>query len=142
MTTLRPARTLTVAIEAPADAVYAYVADARHLPEWAHGLGSAPVPEGGGIWRMETPAGPVRVRFAPHNPFGVLDHVVTPVTGDWSVDVPFRVVPNGPGCEVLLTLFQQPGMSDAQLAADEALVRADLERLKRVMEAHTAGGAE
>lgn len=36
--------------------------------------------------------------------------------------------------EVLLTLFQQPGMSDAQYAADAALVQADLARLKHALE--------
>jgi len=34
----------------------------------------------------------------------------------------------------MLTVFQQPGMSDAQFAADTALVQADLERLKHALE--------
>jgi len=78
----------------------------------------------------------MRVEFVPANPFGVVDHWVTPLAGDGSVvDVPLRVVPNGVGSEVLLTLFQQPGMSDDQYAADAALVQDDLERLKRIVEA-------
>ena len=77
----------------------------------------------------------MRVDFVPANPYGVVDHWVALLTGDGPVvDVPLRVVPNGAGSEVLLTLFQQPGMSDDQFAADEVLVREDLDRLKRVLE--------
>jgi hypothetical protein len=77
----------------------------------------------------------MRVVFAPANDFGVVDHVVTPLTGEGpAVDVPLRVVPNGTGSEVMLTVFRQPGMSDAQYAADTALVHADLERLKDALE--------
>ena len=77
----------------------------------------------------------MRVVFAPANGFGVVDHVVTPLEGgDPAADVPLRVVANGTGSEVMLTVFQQPGMSDAQYAADTALVQADLERLKNALE--------
>jgi hypothetical protein len=77
----------------------------------------------------------MRVVFAPRNDFGVVDHVVYALTGgDPVADVPLRVVPNGSGSEVMLTVFQQPDMSDAQYAADCALVQADLERLKRAVE--------
>ena len=111
------------------------MADPRRLPEWATGLGSTPTPLPDGAWRVETPAGPMRVVFAPANEFGVVDHVVYALTGgDPVADVPLRVVPNGAGSEVMLTVFQQPGMSDAQYAADTALVQADLERLKRAVE--------
>jgi hypothetical protein len=130
----RRARTLSVSIAAPAADVYAFIADPRRLPEWAIGLGSAPAPLPDGAWRVETPVGPMRVVFAPANDFGVVDHVVTPLTGGDPVDVPLRVVPNGNGSEVMLTVFQQPGMSDAQYAADTALVQADLERLKNALE--------
>ena len=138
MSQLRPARTLSVSIAAPAGTVYAFVADPRKLPLWATGLGAAPAPLDDGAWRVETPVGPMRVAFAPRNDFGVVDHVVTPLAGGGpAVDVPLRVVPNGSGSEVLLTLFRQPGMSDEQYATDAATVRADLQRLKRVLEGGT-----
>ena len=115
--------------------VYAFIADPRRLPEWATGLGTTPTPLPDGGWRVETQAGPMRVEFAGKNELGVVDHVVYPLTGgDAVADVPLRVVPNGAGSEVMLTVFQQPGMSDAQYASDCALVQADLERLKRALE--------
>jgi carbon monoxide dehydrogenase subunit G len=132
---IRPARTVSISIAAPAADVYAFVADPRNLPQWASGLGSTPTPLPDGTWRVETPTGPMRVAFAPKNKFGIVDHVVTPLTGGGpAVDVPLRVIANGNGSEVMLTLFQQPGMSDAQHAADAELVQADLARLKQALE--------
>jgi hypothetical protein len=132
---LRPARTLSISIALPATVVYAFVSDPRHLPLWATGLGDNPTPLPDGAWRVETSAGPMRVSFVPPNPFGVVDHQVIPLSGEGTaVDVPLRVVPNGEGSEVMLTLFQQPGMSDKQFAADAALVREDLHRLRHVLE--------
>ena len=48
--------------------------------------------------------------------------------------VPMRIVPNGAGSEVLITVFQQPEMTEAQYQQDLSLVKRDLERLKRVLE--------
>jgi hypothetical protein len=47
--------------------------------------------------------------------------------------VPLRIVENGSGAEVLLTLFRQPGMSDEQFAADADWVRRDLLALKSMV---------
>jgi carbon monoxide dehydrogenase subunit G len=135
MPELRASRTLTISIAASAAEVYAFMAEPRRLSEWATGLGSAPTPLPDGAWRVETRVGPMRVVFAPANEFGVVDHIVFPLTGgDAVADVPLRVVANGTGSEVMLTVFQQPGMSEVQYAADTALVQADLERLKRAVE--------
>ncbi len=78
----------------------------------------------------------MRVVFAPANDFGVVDHEISPLDGGaQSVEIPLRVVPNGDdGSEVMLTLFQQTGMTDDQYAADAVLVQADLTRLKRLLE--------
>ena len=70
------------------------------------------------------PQGPVRIRFTEHNAFGVMDHRVDLGTGP-EVHVPMRVVPNGAGAEVLVTLLRRPGMSDEAFAADAAWVQRD-----------------
>jgi carbon monoxide dehydrogenase subunit G len=131
---IRPARTLSISIDAPPTQVYAFVADPRNLAHWATGLGTAPTCLPDGDWRVETSVGPMRVVFAPRNEFGVVDHFVRPMDGGAVVDVPMRVLPNANGSEVLLTLFQQPGMTAEQYAGDAALVEADLARLKDVIE--------
>jgi hypothetical protein len=51
------------------------------------------------------------------------------------IDNPMRVIPNGDGCEVVFTLRRLPDMSDEDFEPDVGLVRADLTRLRRVMEA-------
>ena len=54
---------------------------------------------------------------------------------DTVIYVPLRVVRNGAGTTVSLTLFQLPGMDDAQFEADAEWVQRDLVKLKTVVEA-------
>ena len=131
-----PARTVSVSIDAPPDVVYKFVADALNMARWAPGFCQTIVadPEVERGWRITTTDGtPARARFVAPNTLGVVDHWVT--VGDAAdVYVPLRVVPNDSGSEVLLTVFQQPAMSDAQWAADCEAVVADLGRLKELVE--------
>ena len=129
----RDSRTLTVRIERDAAAVYAFASQPENLPRWAAGLGSGVTRSGDG-WVVDTPLGRLRLRFAPPNPLGVLDHAVTLPDGS-VVDVPMRVVPNASGAEVLFTLFRQPAMSAEDFERDAGLVMADLQTLKRLLEA-------
>ena len=124
--------TLSVTIEADPSAVYDLVSHPEHLPRWATTFVRG-IRQAGDQWVLDTPYGPHTLRLAPRNAFGVLDHYVGPPDRP-EVYVPMRVVPNGGGSEVFFTLFRQPGMTDAQYAADRALVRQDLDSLKRVME--------
>jgi hypothetical protein len=75
----------------------------------------------------------VRVSFSERNSFGVLDHSVTLPQGT-SVYVPLRVLPRERGCELELTLFRQPGMSDEKFAADAEWVMRDLRAAKQILE--------
>lgn len=103
------------------------------FPQWASGLSGTSLERKGDHWTAQGPGGPVRIRFTPRNPFGVMDHWVDP--GDGAVIyVPLRIVGNREGAEVMLTLFRQPGMSDERFAEDEAWVRRDLLALKALAE--------
>ena len=76
------------------------------------------------------------VEFAPHNEFGVLDHVVRLPSGE-TVYNPMRVIPAGgdePRCEVVFTLRRRPGVTDEEFEADAAAVAADLETLRGLLE--------
>ncbi|WP_251007720.1 hypothetical protein [Sphingobium sp. BHU LFT2] len=69
------------------------------------------------------------IRFTPHNDHGVMDHFVG--TGDGQeVHVPLRVIANGEGAEVMLTLSHQPGMTDEDFARDAKWITRDLRALK------------
>ncbi|KAF0221022.1 MAG: hypothetical protein FD174_735 [Geobacteraceae bacterium] len=62
-----------------------------------------------------------------------LYHYVT-TAQEVEVYVPLRVISNGSGSEVLLTLFRLPEMSEEQYAEDLKLVEQDLRTLKDILE--------
>jgi len=125
-------RKLSVSIERPAEEAYEFLSVPENFPKWASGLGGSLRPVGG-EWLAETAEGPVRVRFSERNSFGVLDHSVTLPQGG-SVYVPLRVLPRERGCELELTLFRQPGMTDEKFAADAEWVMRDLRAAKQILE--------
>ena len=58
-----------------------------------------------------------------------MDHFLE--TGDGQeVHIPLRVIANGEGAEVMLTLFRQPGMTDEDFARDAKWITRDLRALK------------
>jgi hypothetical protein len=126
-------RHLTVSIDRSAAAVYAYARDPAHLPAWAAGL-AAGIRLERGEWVADSPMGRVLVRFVPVNEYGVLDHDVVLPDGTTTTN-PLRVLADGAGAEVVFTLRRRPATSDDEWAADVAAVTADLESLRRVLEA-------
>lgn len=112
--------------------VYDYASRPENMPLWASGLASG-LTRDGDDWIAEGALGVARVRFAPRNDFGVIDHLVTLET-DLQVHNSLRIVPNGDGCEVMFTLLRLPGMTEEQFAADGAHVMRDLKTLKELME--------
>ena len=127
-----PSRVLTVAIARPPVEVYEFASNPANMPRWATAFCKSVRAEGG-AWIMDTPQGPVKIRFVPKNDLGVLDHHVEVAPGV-EIYVPMRVVANGSGSEVLFTLFRTPDMTDEKLAGDVALVERDLRTLKQVLE--------
>lgn len=130
--TTHPAALVTVSIDRPPAEVYAFAGNPENLPRWASGL-AGKIANVDGAWVAESPIGKVRIRFADRNPFGVLDHDVTLPSGEVFSN-PMRVVPNAGGSELTFTLFRQPGVSDADFAADAKTVERDLKELKRILE--------
>ena len=128
------ATTITVAIARDWREVYEAFWPPQAFPRWASGLADASLTHAGGEWRAQGPEGPVVIRFTGRNDFGVMDHWVRPQHGP-AIYVPLRIIANGGGALVSLTLFRQPGMSDARFAEDADWVRRDLQRLKSLAEA-------
>lgn len=108
-------RHLSQQVDCPAERAYSFMRDPRNLSAWAAGVGD------------------MAVEFVAENPYGVLDHRVVLPDGT-AADNHLRVLPWGDGCEVVFTLRERPGMTPAELDADEAAVRADLTRLKEPLE--------
>lgn len=130
---MHEATTISISVRRPAQALYEEIWRPEAFPKWASGLSSSSLERDGDAWKAQGPEGPIRIRFSAHNAFGVMDHWVELGDGR-EVYVPLRVIANGDGAEVLLTLFRQPGMSDADFARDAAWVRRDLQALKSMIE--------
>lgn len=122
----REARALSVRINRPAAEAYEFLVRAENFSKWAS-------------WIAETPQGLANLRLTERNSYGVLDHAVRLPRGT-SVYVPLRLVPKGEGCELMLTLFRRPDMSDEQFAVDAERVTRDLLAAKRILEA--SGGPD
>jgi hypothetical protein len=129
---IQPSKTLSLSIDAPLKKAYDYISDAANLPAWAPGFFLS-VERVEGKWVAKTTVGPVGIRFADRNPFGILDHYVTVESGPETAN-PMRLIPNGTGCELLFTLFRTPEMSEPQFAEDAATVLKDLTNLKAILE--------
>jgi len=127
------ARHISIAINRPVGEVYEFAGNPENLPKWAAGLSSA-IGMVDDNWVAETAAGPVRVKFAERNEFGVLDHYVITASGE-SIYNPLRVLGNGDGAEVVFTLYRREGMDETSFDADAAAVDQDLHTLKRLLEA-------
>jgi hypothetical protein len=114
------ARHISVSIKRPWREVYDFARRVENLPQWASGLDDS--------------IGKLRIRFAPENVFGVLDHDVTIVDSGATFYNPMRVTANGDGSEVSFTLFKLEGMSASQFAADAETIAKDLAKLKQLLE--------
>ena len=122
---------LSIFIARDAGEAYDFLCVPENFPKWASGLGK--LSKSGDEWLTEMPDGPMKVRFSERNALGVLDHWVTPASGT-AIYIPLRVIRNGDGCELVLTLFRQPGMSDEKFAADGEWVMRDLIAARALLE--------
>ena len=132
MTGPAQARHVSVSIARNAQQAYAFLAVPENFMQWASGL-AASMKKVGDEWVAQTPEGPAKVRFSEFNAHMVLDHWVELESGQ-NIPIPLRVLPNGDGCELVLTVFRQPGKSDADFAADADWVMRDLKAAKALLE--------
>jgi hypothetical protein len=124
-----PARTYSISIDRDWRELYAAIWRPEIFPRWASGLTEGHLRQTDGEWIADGPDGPVTVRFTPHNDHGVMDHVVVTPDGQ-DIHIPLRVIANGAGAEVMLTLFRQPGMTDEIFARDAKWIARDLRALR------------
>ena len=128
-----PARTFSVSISREWHSLYEQIWRPEFFPDWASGLAQSKLRKREDIWLADGPEGPIRIRFTPHNEHGVMDHFVE-INDGTEVHIPLRVIQNGEGAEVMLTLFRQPDMDDERFSADAKWVVRDLKALKALVE--------
>jgi hypothetical protein len=124
-----PARTYSISVNRDWRELYEAIWQPEIFPRWASGLTESDLRREGEGWMADGPDGPIVIRFTPHNAFGVMDHFIE--TGDGQqIHIPLRVIQNGDGAEVMLTLFRQPGMTDETFARDAKWIARDLRALR------------
>ncbi|MGH3072360.1 MAG: SRPBCC family protein [Gaiellaceae bacterium] len=103
--------TQSVALAAPPEDVFAYVADAGNLPEWAIGF-CKEIRSENGHSIVTTPSGEqVTIRQLANAELGTVDGILQfgpSIEGRTYT----RVVPNGDGAEYVFTMLQPAGMPD------------------------------
>jgi hypothetical protein len=129
-------RVITQRVQCEWRRAYVLAADPKRLPDWASGLAKSALVPHGDHWIVRTPeSGEARMRFAPRNDLGVLDHWVAP-EGVPEVYLPFRVIGVAPdACELQFTLLRQPHMDDAAFERDAQWIGRDLQALRNLLEA-------
>lgn len=127
-----PSRCLSITIERSFNDAYEFLRQPLNFSRWASGLANS-LHQVDGRWMAGTPEGPMEVRFSAPNAFGVLDHWVYPASGA-PIYIPLRLIENGSGCELSLTLFHLPHMTEEKFAADAEWVMKDLKAAKQVLE--------
>lgn len=128
------ARIVHVGIDRDWRAVYAFASDPENMRHWASGLAAGLTRDGQDWVGDGGPLGDIRIRFAPDNALGVIDHTVT-LPDESVVFNALRVTPNQAGAEVAFIVLRQSGQDDVAFEADVAHVLKDLLTLKALMEA-------
>jgi hypothetical protein len=125
-------RTMNISIKSDPKTVYDFISNLENLSRWAPSTFPS-IKEVDGEWIIDTPHGQNKVMLTERNSFGILDHHVR-LTSGIEVYVPMRVVKNGDGSEVMLTVYQIPEMTDDGFAKDIQTVEKDLNHLKTIIE--------
>ena len=133
--TVQRSAVVHISILAPPESVIAFLRDMKNWKMWAPWVHSV-TRSSGGNWKLETEAGPMKIRFVEPNSLGVLDHEVTVASGMVVLNS-MRVVPNGDGSELVMVVFQSPGVSAEEFDRDVQAVTDDLARLKPAAEAYS-----
>lgn len=119
-------------IGASPEKVFAFLADPLNWPQYAIVNLRSVRPGRDGWCKAVTKFGEGEIKVNGVKEFGILDHTWRDPQASW--DVYSRVVPNGEGSTVMMTLFQPPVMTDAQF--DQAMKEMDAEmaKLKEILE--------
>lgn len=127
-----PSRTLSITIPRNWLDLYETIWKPEYFSKWASGLSCGTMEPEGNYWKTRGPTGTVKIRFTPHNPYGVMDHWINTGSGK-EIYMPMRVIANEQGAEVLVMIFRQSLMSDEKFEQDIAHVKRDLDCLSRLL---------
>ena len=132
MKTIARSKVKSVDIAASINRTFNFLADPMNWPQYAVVNLRAVRPGQNGWFKATTKFGEGEIKTHPFREFGIVDHTWKDPQAHWTVYT--RIVPNGEGCTVMMTLFQPTVMTNAQF--DQAMSEMDVEmaKLKEVLE--------
>ncbi len=119
-------------IQAAPAKVFAFLEDPMNWPEYAVVNLRSVSPGQNGWFRAVTRFGEGELKVNGVKELGVFDHVWKDPQATWQVYS--RVVPNGEGSTVMMTLFQPPAMSDQLFDHSMAEMDIEMAKLKEILE--------
>ncbi|QDY43489.1 polyketide cyclase [Candidatus Pantoea soli] len=123
-----PSQTVTITVPRNWLDLYETIWKPECFAKWVEGLRSSTLIQESNYWKAKGPQGCMKLRFTPHNPFGVMDHWIDTGSGK-EIYMPMRVVANEQGAEIVTVVYRQPLTSDDKFSRDVERVKQDLERL-------------
>jgi hypothetical protein len=122
--------TVTVTFAAPADQVFAYLADVEKLPEWATEF-ARDLKLVDGRYKVVNGLGELFFEIRADRDSGVIDMLAGPSENSLAL-FPSRVVPlAGGGSAFTFTMFQAPGQPEEQFEGQYASLRREFGNLER-----------
>ena len=123
--------TVSVTIKAKPQDVYDFVSDINHWPQFSEFAPAVTQKES--HWIVHSPQGDVILKTNFNRELLILDHEVTVPSGQ-KVLIPYRVVPNEKGSELIMTNFQAPGDSDKAYAEQMDWMKKELHTIKAILD--------
>ena len=124
--------TRAISIDAPREAVLDLVSDPTALPRWASGFARA-VRLDGPDWLVDTGEGEVRLHVRVSREHGTVDYLAAAALPA-ELGVFARVVPNGRGCDFILTRFFPDAMAATEIDDERAVVAVELQTVRVLSE--------
>lgn len=122
-------KTLTAALPEDSQAIFAWIADPENLPQW-HSAFCRSVRRENGRWMVESPRGLLGIRFIRDDRALVLDWIVRFDDGQ-ELTTAIRVLPNGDGSEIVVTLLKPAGFSEAAFQEQFRWIESALRELRK-----------
>ena len=124
--------TQAISIDAPREAVLDLVSNPTAFPRWASGFARA-VRVDGPDWLVDTGEGEVRLYVRVSRELGTVDYLAAAALPA-EVGVFARVVPNGRGCDFVLTRFFPDAMPESEIDDERAVLAVELQTVRVLSE--------
>lgn len=125
--------TVSVAINQKPELVWRFIADVDNWKQFSD-FSKDMEQIGDSEWVTHTVQGDIGVRLFFDADKFILDQVVNLPNGDEQL-IPYRILPKGDSCELMMTNQQTKNVSNAEYAEQMGWIREELTTIKRILEA-------